>query len=117
MNVATSAPAMPSSAVRKNPPGSRPGMISFASAPTTAPMITIQISSSIFVPPGATAPMPPAPSRFACSRNAKRLTDADQVRAVEAVTVGFEDLRVESGVAIVMLGERAQGVALLHDVP
>src|SRR3954470_24898393 len=40
MNPATSEPAMPSSIVMMTPPGSLPGMNSFANAPTTKPMMS-----------------------------------------------------------------------------
>ncbi len=38
---ATKAPAIPSKIVMKQPPGSRPGMRSFAIAPTTSPMMSV----------------------------------------------------------------------------
>ena len=40
-NPATNAPAMPSRIVIKQPPGSRPGISSFAIAPTTKPIISV----------------------------------------------------------------------------
>jgi hypothetical protein len=41
---ATSAPPIPSSMVTKMPPGSFPGMMSFASAPTINPINIIQMN-------------------------------------------------------------------------
>jgi hypothetical protein len=46
MKPATSAPATPSSMVAKIPPGSFPGMMSFASAPISNPINNIQINAN-----------------------------------------------------------------------
>src|SRR5678816_43137 len=57
MNPPSKAPAMPSSMVMTNPPGSRPGVTSFAIIPTTRPK-TIHASIPITVllaPPGIRA--------------------------------------------------------------
>src|SRR5262245_28606437 len=51
------------------------------------------------------------------SGNAKLLTDSDQIRVLQDVAIGFEDFRVQAGVAVVLLGDLAQRLALLNDVP
>jgi hypothetical protein len=43
MNVAASAPPMPSAAVRKNPDGPAPGVSHLAISPATNPMMIVQI--------------------------------------------------------------------------
>ena len=47
MKPASNAPATPSSIVMMKPPGSFPGINSFAIAPTTKPMIKVQRKSHI----------------------------------------------------------------------
>src|SRR5438270_7581318 len=46
---ATSAPAIPSNMVMRQPPGSRPGISSFATAPMIRPMIKVPIKPDILL--------------------------------------------------------------------
>jgi hypothetical protein len=47
-NPARNDPAIPSRIVMMHPPGSRPGVSSFATIPMTPPMMTVQRSADIF---------------------------------------------------------------------
>src|SRR5262245_53489623 len=51
------------------------------------------------------------------SRNANLLTGLDQLRVHEDIAIGVEDLRRKIRVAVVVLRDRAQRLALLNHVP
>src|SRR5262245_6676402 len=53
----------------------------------------------------------------AISGNAKLLADTDQVGIFERVPIRLEDLRIEIAVAVVVLGDLPQRLALLHLMP
>src|SRR6185503_3237429 len=101
----STAPAMPSSIVMMNPPGSRPGINSFAMMPTTSPK-RIQPSTPNITPPLARPR----------SGEPQYLPRLDQIGIAQLILVEIEDLHVVRRAAQLVLGDTAQRIARLHRV-
>src|SRR5688572_25754327 len=97
---------MPSSAVMMKPPGSRPGIKSFATTPTINPK-TIQPSMPNMVPP-----------RWLRSRSRKPqdLPRFDEVGIAELILVDIENLHVVVGIAEMVFRDAAQRITGLDRV-
>src|SRR3954462_15627804 len=94
--VPTNAPAMPSSIVMIQPPGSLPGMSSFAIAPITRPTNNIQMI------PCALKSMPQVCSRLLATVNPEMGSEFDYLRRFDvfAATNLLEQVSVRRGVEI-----------------
>src|SRR6516164_6098368 len=118
---------MPRTEVMRNPPGSGPGMMSFASAPITAPMRMIQTISSIAycfcvvaqrlvlrnihartvqIPSRCCAPIERGARLSRFRRYAQHLADVDLVGVLEHRLVRLKDHHVLRCVAVLFLGDR-----------